>query len=163
MKKLIALAPLALILSSVSVQAVDPIAHQMTVTATIPTADFYVTPAGGGNWMNDPQNLDYDSQTKTLATFSRQLNMKSTTGAISAKLTSPIEMSNGTPAQNIGLSVLVNNVALTTTSAEVLAATAAATGQTVPFQVRAAAAPTGGYAPGSYTGLVGMLFETVTP
>lgn len=160
MKKFIALAPLALVLVSASALAVDPIAHQMTVTATVPTDDFYVTPAGGGNWMNDPQNLDYNAQTKTLATFVRQLDMKSTTGPITAKLTSPVEISNGTPAQNIGLSVLVNNVALSTTSAEVLSATLSATGQTVPFQVRAADAPAGGYAPGSYTGLVGMLFET---
>lgn len=160
MKKFITLAPLALLLASASALAVDPIAHQMTVTATVPTDDFYVTPTGGGNWMNDPQNLDYDSQTKTLAPLSRQLDMKSTTGPITAKLTSPVEISNGTPAQNIGLSVLVNNVALTTTSSEVLSGALATTGRTVPFQIRAAAAPSGGYAAGTYTGLVGMLFET---
>lgn len=163
MKKFIALAPLALVFASASALAVDPISHQMTVTATVPTDDFYVTPTGGGNWMNDPQNLDYNAQTKTLDTFSRQLDMKSTTGPIRAKLTSPVEISNGTAAENIGLSVMVNNVALTTTAAQVLEAPAAAAGRTVPFQIRAAAAPTGGYAPGSYTGLVGMLFETDTP
>lgn len=163
MKKLIALAPLALVFAAGNALAVDPIPHQMTVTATIPTDSFYVTPAGGGNWMNDPQNLDYSAQSQTLATFSRQLDMKSTSGPITAHLTSPISMGHTSSDETIGLSVKINNKTLTTTSQEVLPAADAATGMTVPFMVTADAAPTGGYTPGDYTGIIGMLFETTTP
>ena len=163
MKKLITLAPLAFVFAAGSALAVDPIAHQMTVTATIPTDSFYVTPAGGGNWMNDPQNLDYAAQTQTLATFSRQLDMKSTTGPITAHLTSPVSLGHTSSSETIGLSVKINNKTLTTTAQEVLPAAQAALGSTVPFMVSADAAPAAGYTPGDYTGIVGMLFETTTP
>lgn len=158
MKNLFLALPLALLVVG-NAMAVDPIEKQVTVTAVIPTDNFYVEPVGG-NWMNDPQEMAWNSFQQNLAPISKQLQVKSTTGAISAYLINPAVMTSG--ANNIGLDVSVAGKTLTTTSAEVVGATQALPGTTVAFQV-AARGDGATYVPGNYQGVVNMMFETVTP
>jgi hypothetical protein len=153
--------PLALAFA-INAHAADPIEKQVTVTATIPTEAFFVEPVGG-NWMNDPQDMNWNSYQETLQPIRKQLQVKSTTGAISAYLLHPAVMSGG--AGNIGLDVSVNGTALKLTSEAVVPAPQAAAGATVEFMVAAQAPNTGNgkYLPGNYQGVINMMFETVTP
>ena len=80
--------PLALMIAAGSAVAADPIEKQVTVTATIPTENFYVEPVGG-NWMNEPQDMAWNSFQQTLQPIRKQLQVRSTTGPISAYLLNP--------------------------------------------------------------------------
>ncbi|CAK9888477.1 MULTISPECIES: CS1 type fimbrial major subunit [Pseudomonas] len=159
MKRTFLALPLAL-LAVGNVFASDPLEKQVTVVATIPTENFYVEPVGG-NWMNEPQSMAWNPLRESLEPIRKQLQVKSTTGAISARLLSPAVISSG--ANSIGLDVAVNGTGLTTTSVPVVPAAAAAAGTLVGFDVAAQAAGPSGYAPGNYQGIVNMLFETVSP
>lgn len=161
MKTVLFALPLALAFVA-NAYAVDPIEKQVTVTATIPTESFFVEPVGG-NWMNDPQDMAWNSYQQTLQPIRKQLQVKSTTGAISAYLLHPAIMTGG--AGNIGLDVSVNGTALKLTSDPVVPAPQAAAGATVEFLIAAKAANTadGKYVAGNYQGVINMMFETVTP
>lgn len=137
----------------------DPIEKQVLVTATVPTASFYVEPVGG-NWMNDPQEMAWNSFQGTLSPVRKQLQAKSTIGPITAYLLSPAVVSSGLDA--IDLDVTIGTTVLTTKAAEILTAAQATPGAIVDFEV-AAKVPAGGYKPGNYQGLVGMMFETAAP
>lgn len=158
-KRILLALPLAL-LSAANALAADPIEKQVQVIATVPTAAFYVEPVGGG-WMNDPQELPWNSFQSAFDTIDKQLQVKSTVGAISAYLLSPAVISSG--PNSIDLDVKVAGTSLSTTSAEVVSASQAAPGATVGFQVAAKAPATGTFLPGSYQGLVSMVFETAAP
>nr|WP_305777805.1 CS1 type fimbrial major subunit [Pseudomonas sp. Hg5Tf] len=151
--------PLAL-LSVGSAYAVDPIEKQVQITAQVPTDAFYVEPVGG-NWMNDPQEMAWNSFRSELQPIRKQLQVKSTIGPISAYLLSPAVVASG--SDSIGLDVKVADTVLTTTTAEVVSAAQAAPGAVIGFEVAAQAAGAGGYEPGNYQGLVSMMFETAAP
>jgi len=151
--------PLVL-LCAASAHAVDPIEKQVQITAQIPTAAFFVEPVGG-NWMNDPQEMAWNSYQAKLDPIRKELQVKSTVGAITAYLLSPAVIASGT--DNIGLNVKVGDTELTTTSAEVVTAAQAAPGAIIGFQVEAQPATGAGYKPGNYQGLVSMMFETAAP
>ncbi|MBH3459781.1 CS1 type fimbrial major subunit [Pseudomonas putida] len=159
MKRLFVALPLALF-TAASAYAVDPIEKQVQVTAQVPTDAFFVEPVGG-NWMNDPQELSWNSFRSELQPIRKQLQVKSTVGPITAYLVSPAAVSDG--VNSIGLDVSVAGTTLSTTSTEVITAAQAARGAVVGFEIAAQAAPAGGYVPGSYQGLVSMMFETATP
>ncbi|CAM3828296.1 Adhesin [Pseudomonas reidholzensis] len=159
MKRTLLALPLALFCAT-SAFAIDPIEKQVLITAQIPTAAFYVEPVGG-NWMNDPQELTWNSFQGTLDPVIKQLQVKSTVGPISAYLVSPAVIASGT--HNIELDVKVGDTVLQTTPAEVVSAAQASTGAIIGFEVAAQAAPVTGYEPGSYQGLVSMMFETAAP
>lgn len=159
MKRTLLALPLAL-LTTTSVFAVDPIEKQVQITAQVPTAAFYVEPVGG-NWMNDPQEMAWNSFRGELEPIRKQLQVKSTVGPIAAYLISPAVIASG--SNNIGLDVSVGATVLSTTSAEVVSEAQASAGAIVGFKVAAQAAPGTGYAPGNYQGLVSMMFETAAP
>ncbi|MDD1984128.1 CS1 type fimbrial major subunit [Pseudomonas asiatica] len=137
----------------------DPIEKQVLITATVPTDNFYVEPVGG-NWMNDPQEMAWNSFQGNLTPVRKQLQAKSTIGPITAHLLSPAVVSSGLDA--IDLDVKIGTTILTTSAAEILTETEAAPGAIVDFEV-AAQVPAGGYKPGNYQGLVSMMFETAAP
>ncbi|MFK0095057.1 CS1 type fimbrial major subunit [Pseudomonas sp. NPDC090592] len=139
--------------------AEDPIEKQVLITATVPTASFYVEPVGG-NWMNDPQDMAWNSFQGSLTPVRKQLQAKSTIGPITAHLLSPAVVSSG--LDSIGLDVKIGDTLLTTNAAEILTEAQAAPGAIVDFEV-AAQIPSGGYKPGNYQGLVSMMFETAAP
>lgn len=159
MKRMLLALPLAL-LTLGTAHAADPIEKQVQVIATVPTAAFYVEPVGG-SWMNDPQELPWNSFQSAFGTIDKQLQVKSTVGPISAYLLSPAVISDG--ANNIDLDVKVAGTSLVTTSTEVISASQAAPGATVGFQIAAKEPATGTFTPGSYQGLVSMVFETAAP
>nr|WP_219857587.1 CS1 type fimbrial major subunit [Pseudomonas monteilii] len=140
--------------------AVDPIEKQVQIVAQVPTDAFFVEPVGG-NWMNDPQEMAWNSYQQKLDPIRKELQVKSTVGPITAYLVSPAVIASGT--HNIGLDVTVGDTVLKTTPAEVVSAAQAASGATVGFNVAAQAAPSTGYEPGNYQGLVSMIFETAAP
>jgi len=158
-KRMLLALPLAL-LSVGSAYAVDPIEKQVQITAQVPTDAFYVEPVGG-NWMNDPQEMAWNSFRSELQPIRKQLQVKSTIGPISAYLLSPAVVASG--SDSIGLDVKVADTVLTTTTAEVVSAAQAAPGAVIGFEVAAQAAGAGGYEPGNYQGLVSMMFETAAP
>lgn len=92
MKKLFLALPLAL--AAGSVFAADPIEKQVLITATVPTASFFVEPVGG-NWMNDPQNMAWNPHMETLSPIRKQLEAKSTVGPITAHLLTPAVVTSG--------------------------------------------------------------------
>lgn len=149
--------PLALMMTVGTVQAADPIEKQVTVTASIPTEAFYVEPVGG-NWMNEPQDMAWNSFQQSLQPIRKQLQVRSTTGPIAAYLTSPATITSG--ADSINLDVSVAGKSLTLVSAEVIGKDQAAPGAIVGFEIAAQTAGTGGYVPGNYLGVVNMMFET---
>ncbi|MEG0858080.1 MAG: CS1 type fimbrial major subunit [Pseudomonas sp.] len=159
MKHALLALPLAL-LATTTAYAVDPIEKQVQVTAQVPTDAFYVEPVGG-NWMNDPQEMAWNSFRSQLEPIRKQLQVKSTIGPITAYLISPAVIASG--SNNIGLDVKVGDTVLTTTSAEVVNAAQAAPGSIIGFEVAAQPATGSGYVPGSYQGLVSMMFETDVP
>lgn len=153
-------APLAMLVSA-HLMAAEHIEHQVTVTAQIPSEAFYVQPTGGDNWMSTPQKLAYNPYTKKLDTLSKQLDAKSTIGAITGYLTNPAVMASGN--DNIPLTIKVGGVALSTTSVEVMKAEDAKTGKLLGLEVIPADAPVAGYQPGNYQGVVNMMFESEAP
>lgn len=156
MKRILMALPLALF-TATAAHAADPIEKQIQVTALVPTDSFYVEPVGG-NWINDPQELQWNSFRAELQPIRKQLQVKSTVGPISAYLLSPATITSGT--NNIGLDVKVADTTLTTTSTEVVSQAQAAPGTVIGFEIAAQAAPSTGYVPGNYQGLVSMMFET---
>jgi len=158
-KRILLALPLAL-LGATCALAADPIEKQVQVIATVPTATFYVEPVGGG-WMNDPQELQWNSIQSSFDTIDKQLQVKSTIGPISAYLMSPPVISSG--ANAIDLDVKVAGTSLSTTSTEVVSATQATPGAIVGLQIAAKAPATGNFVAGNYQGLVSMVFETAAP
>ncbi|MBC2678589.1 adhesin [Pseudomonas sp. CFBP 8758] len=159
MKSSVLALPLALLFTG-SAMADQRIDHTVTVTATVPTDKFIVEPLGG-NWMNEPQNMSFKPVDGSLEPIRKQLTMKSTSGAIKAKLLNSPTMTSG--SNSIGLNVKVGNQALSTSSEIVANVADAAAGTVVDFLVTAGAKPSAGYVPGTYQGTVNLVFETPDP
>lgn len=158
MKRMLLALPLAMLFAGAA-HALDPIEKQVQVTAQVPTDAFFVEPVGG-NWMNDPQDMAWNSFQGSLTPVRKQLQAKSTVGPITAHLLSPAVVSSGLEA--IDLDVKIGDTVLTTNAIEILTEAQAAPGAIVDFEV-APQVPAGGYKPGNYQGLVSMMFETAAP
>lgn len=160
MKASILALPAALLFAGAAL-ADQRIDHTVTVTATVPVERFYVEPLGG-NWMNDPQNMSYRPVDGTLEPIRKQLSVKSTSGAIKAKLMNAASMTSG--ANTIALNVSVGGKTLGTAAAGEIVASVddAKNGTVIDFQV-SAVKPAGAFVPGSYQGLVNVIFETPDP
>ncbi|QKZ03191.1 CS1 type fimbrial major subunit [Pseudomonas eucalypticola] len=159
MKRSLLALPLALLVAG-SAFAAQRIDHTVTVTATIPTDTFYVEPLGG-NWMNDPQNMSFRPADGGLEPIHKQLSVKSSTGAIQAKVLNQASMTSGT--NSIPLTVSVGGKNLTLAGQDVVAAADASAGTVVDFRVTAGAKPGTGYVAGNYQGIVNVVFETPDP
>lgn len=147
-------------LAAGSAFANQTVSKSVDVFANIPTAEFYVEP--DGTWMTQPQELVYDVVTGALRPFDgNRMVARSTSGAIQARLDNAAIMTSG--SDSIDLTVSVNNIALTTTNAQILSAAEAGTRTFMPFKIEAVAAGANGYAAGNYQGTVNMTFETPLP
>lgn len=149
----------ALLLASGTLMAAEKVEHTVTVTAQIPTENFYVQPVG--DWMNTPQKLTFNPFSQKLDPLAKQLEMKSTLGPIKGYLVYPATMASG--KESIRLTVNVAGTELTTTSQDLLNQADARAGKQVGLEIIPAAAPTGGYKPGNYQGIVSMMFESEAP
>ncbi|WP_421347435.1 CS1 type fimbrial major subunit [Aeromonas veronii] len=148
-----------LLLASITLMAAERVEHTVTVTAQIPTENFYVQPVG--DWMNTPQKLTFNPFSQKLEPLTKSLVMRSTIGPIKGYLVYPATIASVKDA--IELTVKVGGVALTTTSAELLTQADANTGKQVGLEIIPAVAPSGGYKPGNYQGIVSMMFESEAP
>lgn len=148
--------PLALMMAAGLAQAAEPIEKQVDVRLIVPTENFYVEPVG--NWMNEVQEMPWNSFQQRPQPIRQQLQARSTTGPISAYLLNPATITSG--ADSIGLDVSVAGKALSLTSTEVIASEQAAPGTIVSFEVAAQSPGSGGYVPGNYLGVINMMFET---
>ncbi|WP_321167801.1 MULTISPECIES: CS1 type fimbrial major subunit [Aeromonas] len=147
------------LLVSLSSLAAERVTHTVTVTAQIPTGTFYVLPVG--DWMSSQLKLSVNPSSQKLEPIVKELNMKSTIGPIKGFLSYPPVIVSG--ANNIGLTIKVAGVELTTTSTELLNLADARVGRQGSIEFIPAAGPTGGYIPGNYQGIVSMIFESEAP
>lgn len=148
-----------LLLTSGTLMAAERVEHTVQVTAQVPASTFYVEPVG--NWLNTPQKLEFDPFSKTLATLTKQFDVKSTIGPVKGYLSHPATITSG--KESINLKVMLAGVELTSTSAELVNQADANAGKQVGLEIIPAAAPTGGYKPGNYQGVVSMMFESEAP
>jgi hypothetical protein len=151
--------PLAILMAAPAM-AVQRIDHTVTVTATVPTDKFIVEPLGG-NWMNEPQNMSFKPADGSLEPIRKQLTMKSTSGEIKAKLLTTPSMTSG--SSTIGLDVSIGGRRLSTSAETVSNVADSAAGTVVDFLVTAGTKPSAGYVPGSYQGIVNLVFEPPDP
>jgi len=149
--------PLALAFVSTAFAAPDPIEKQVQVTAVVPTGQFYVEPVGS-DWMNDPQELPWNPTKATFGEIRHQLQAKSTVGNITGYLLNAPVITSGVDA--IDLNVRVGATDLDIAPQEILTAAQANPGAMMDFVITAKAPAGGAFTPGSYQGLVSMMFET---
>lgn len=140
-------------LAAGSVFANNTVRKQVEVIAHIPAASFYVVAENG--WDTRVQELSYNVVTETLRPVVQRLIAKSTTGAIEARLEGPAQMNSGADA--INLNVSINGVDLDNTAKIVVPESQRGNQVFIPIEISAQAGP---YAPGSYSGMVNMTFET---
>ena len=158
MKKMI-LAPLAIaaVVGSMHAAAADPFEHTIMLQATVPTNTFHVLPQDS-SWIGNVQTLNYNAITQELSSLSKPFDVLHTTGAINAHLISSATLSS--PNSNIALVVKFNNVALSTTSTQVLTPAEAAAPRVAMLEI-IPTKPGSGYAPGKYSGNVSISFDAV--
>ncbi|HGY9628045.1 CS1 type fimbrial major subunit [Pseudomonas juntendi] len=147
-----------LALAAGSAFAAETIEKQVQVIATVPTAQFYVEPVG--DWMNDPQELRFNSQRGDFGEVRRQFQAKSTIGPIKAFLTTQPEVVSGIDKFSLKVSMAGKDLGLT--PVELLNQAQASAGTTMDFLI-SAEKPAGGYVPGNYMGMVNMMFESAAP
>ncbi|OXX52476.1 CS1 type fimbrial major subunit [Vibrio sp. V10_P2A27P122] len=150
-----------MVFASGSIMAAETVEHTITVTAQIPSENFYVTPVG--DWMSSTQKLQFNPNTQKLDTLSRQMEVKSTIGPIKGYLLYKPALSRVNGNEEIGLTVNFAGVALTTESQDLLTLANVQNGKKVGFEVIPDAAPNNGYKAGSYQGVINMVFESEAP
>lgn len=147
------------VIAAASLQAMaDPVTQTISLEATVPTTDYYVQPKES-TWINQTQTLAYSVATGKLTGLTKAFDVKNTAGSITAKLLSTAVLTSGT--SSIPLTVKFNNIALSTTDTSVVLKANAATASSVNLEVIPAAAPTGGYTPGKYSGTVQLSFDSI--
>lgn len=143
--------------ASAAAFAVDPISHTIQMTATIPTSDFYVEPVDS-TWIGKEQVLSWNPLTENLGNWSEKFDVKHTGGSISAHLDAPATMYGGN--DTFDLAVAFNGNVVTTTAAEVVTATQAATNYRTNLTITPTK-PGTGYVAGDYSGTVALVFDAV--
>lgn len=152
-------APITLLVAMNSFAA-EKIEHQVTVIAQIPSENFFVQPTGNDNWINSQQKLAYNAHTKKLDQLNKQLEVKSTIGAITGYLSNPAIIASGN--DNIALTVKVGGIELKTSATELVDVDNAKMGKTLGLEI-IPTVPASGYVAGNYQGMVNMIFESEAP
>lgn len=158
--KMLSLFP-TLLLASGSLMAAERIEHTVTVTAQIPTENFYVVPVG--DWHITPQRLTWDPYRKVLNGFNKPMDIKSTLGPVKAFLAYPPKLSSDGYKNNIDLQVKVAGVALTVVPTQILNQADASIGKLVAMEVTPVKEKNVEYEPGNYQGVVNVMFESEAP
>ncbi|MGW8462792.1 CS1 type fimbrial major subunit [Pseudomonas sp. CLCA07] len=137
--------------------------YQFEVFVTIPTQAFYVIPSDP-TWIHREQQLPWNLTTSTLGGLRKYFDVKNEAGSIEARLEGRPYLSNGTPADDIGLRVLFNGTLLSELeSSEVVSLADAAPGKRVLLEIVPMPPADGVYKPGNYFGNVNMIFNAVMP
>lgn len=133
--------------------------HTFEVSVSIPTHDFYVLPA-------DPEFVEREQQMKwnlvsgNLEPLRTSFDVRSTSGAVTARLGHEPVLSNGRDL--IALNVSFNNQPLMLTDTVVVPDIEARTGSRVPLRIEAIR-PEAGFSAGEYFGSVQLVFDASLP
>lgn len=152
MMKYLAL-PLALLIAGSAMAADNKITKRIQITAEVPTAAFTFIDEHG--WMNENQKMTLGSDGNLQTIAGKRVIVKSTTGAISARLESDATLTSR--GDRIPLTITANGVDLTNTAQEIVSATDAADRFWMNMDIAAASGP---YQPGNYMAFVDVTFET---
>jgi len=155
---------LLLLLSLVSVQlcAATAVQKSFTLSMQLPRTSFLVTTPEGDPWLIEPQRLEWDQTRRQFNPLRKQLLIKSSVGAFTARLLNNPVISSG--AEQINLKVQLGTTELSLTGQPLLSATEAMDETLVPLTIstrpRADGRP---YFAGTYLGLVTLVLETSAP
>lgn len=141
--------------------AAERFEHTVTVSLQLPNPDFQVSTPESDPWLNQTQQMQWDSYQQLLLPIHKQLIIQSRLGAVSARLLAPALLSYG--SEQIPLKVQLDRFVLSTTTQTVLNAQQASAGQQLDMIIMAMPDPSGRYRAGTYQGVVNLLFETSTP
>ncbi|WP_175650513.1 CS1 type fimbrial major subunit [Pseudomonas sp. Marseille-P9899] len=151
--------PLALMLTAGTASAVEPITKQVQIVGTIPTEFFTVIDSG--NWWGKNHALNW-VEGEGFALFKQRLILRSTVGAITAHLTLPAQLTNDKD-DVISMRLSVHGKTLSTLPQEVTTAEEMLTGKPLMVDFLMSSDSTTVPAPGDYSGVFGMMFETAAP
>ena len=154
-KKIAFAAPMAVLaLSSSMAFAATEARHSISLTAHVPSDDFYAVPVNP-SLTNEDQDMSYDPAKDAMrAVEGHYFDILHTAGAVSARLETPAQLIAG--SKTINLKVELNGKVLTTTSQEVVTDTDSNTRYRAPFKI---SAPAGKPDAGDYTGQVLLMIE----
>ncbi|MEI2260061.1 CS1 type fimbrial major subunit [Stenotrophomonas indicatrix] len=159
-KKTLLSAAAALIIAPAASFAAETVAVQ--VKASVPASDgLQIGPPSGDTWLSTAQEFRWDMQTQSLNSITGKNLILRNSSAISAYLADAPSLTSG--GDSIALGVELGGKALAVGAAaavEVASAAQAATGHQAEVKL-VPTAPTGGYAEGTYTGTVTMMFDSV--
>ncbi|WP_053423453.1 CS1 type fimbrial major subunit [Rheinheimera sp. KL1] len=141
--------------------AAERFEHTVTVSLQLPDPDFQVSTPDSDPWLNQTQQMEWDSYKQLLLPIHKQLIIQSRLGAVSARLLAPALLSYG--SEQIPLKVQLDRTVLSTTAQTILNAQQASAGQQLDMIIVAMPDPSGRYRAGTYQGVVNLLFETSTP
>jgi hypothetical protein len=137
--------------------------HTFEVSLTIPSRPFYIIPSDPG-WIHHPQRLNWDYPSWTLGGLRKHFDVRSSAGAIEARLDRAPYLSNGRSSEDIALRVSFNGVELSPEirPRQVVSGAEANLGARVLLDIQPVKPP-GGYKPGDYDGTVMLLFNAKAP
>ncbi|KKL00507.1 CS1 type fimbrial major subunit [Rheinheimera mesophila] len=132
------------------------------IIADVPSDTFYVVEASGSDIFSATQTMNYDVVAKTFAPVTGGITFQASAGSITAAVTGTPTLTGSDPANTVPLTVQIGNVTLSATAAEIAPASSAGVPTTEQLRVSATA---GGNAPAadSYSGVVNLIFENITP
>ena len=133
--------------------------HTFEVSVSIPTHDFYVLPVDPG-FVEREQQMNWNLVNGTLEPLRTLFDVRSTSGAVSARLGHEPVLSNGRDL--IALNVIFNNQPLLLTNTVVVPDTEANIGSRVPLLIEAIT-PDAGFSAGEYFGSVQFVFDASFP
>jgi CS1 type fimbrial major subunit len=153
---------LLLSLFSVQLYAATAVQKSFTLSMQLPRTSFLVTTPEGDQWLTEPQRLEWDQTRRQFSPVRKQLVVKSSVGAVTARLLNNPELSSG--AEHINLKVQLGTTELSLTAQPLLSATEARDETLVPLTISTRPRSDGRpYFPGTYLGLVTLVLETSAP
>lgn len=141
--------------------AAERFEHTVTVSLQLPNPDFQISTPESDPWLNQTQQMEWDSYQQLLRPIHKQLNIQSRLGGVSARLLAPARLSYG--PEQILLKVQLDRTVLSTTTQTILNAQQASAGQQLDIIIMAMPDPSGRYRAGTYQGVMNILFETSLP
>ncbi|MFS2201804.1 CS1 type fimbrial major subunit [Pseudomonas sp. Pseusp3] len=154
-KKIAFAAPLAVLaLSSSMAFAATEARHSISLTANVPTDDFYAVPVDA-DLVNKDQDMSYNPGIDAMKTVDGHFDVLHTAGKVNARLEGVPKLIAG--SKTIDLKVELNGKTLNTTSQEVVGDTESNTRYRAPFKI--SAVTSGKPDAGDYTGVVMLVVE----
>ncbi|WP_417527627.1 CS1 type fimbrial major subunit [Marinomonas shanghaiensis] len=141
--------------------AAERFEHTVAVSLQLPNPDFQISTPASDPWLNQTQQMEWDSHQQRLLPIHKQLTIQSRLGGVSARLLAPAQLSYS--SEQIPLKVQLDRTVLSTTTQTILNAQQASAGQQLDVIIMAMPDPSGRYRAGTYRGVVNMLFETSSP